>query len=163
MSNRVVTISRYTTRLPETHSTASRIERARPGDLGSVRWIDIPSNADSRGVLTAVEGGTVVPFDIKRVYFVHDVITDRGGHAHRDTEQFVVALHGRLEVELSNGSTSRTYTLDRPTRGLYISPMLFIRLTNFAPGTVMISIASTHYDSKRSIRSWDDYLAVLGS
>jgi WxcM-like, C-terminal len=147
--------------LPETHSTPSRIERAPAGDLGAVRWIEIPSNADSRGVLTAVEGSSVVPFEIKRVYFVHDVIAERGGHAHRDTQQLVVAVHGRLDVELSDGASSRTYTLDRPTRGLYVGPMLFIRLTSFAPGTVMVSIASTHYDTRRSIRSWDDYLAAI--
>jgi hypothetical protein len=147
--------------LPETHSTPSSIERAPAGDLGAVRWIEIPSNADSRGVLTAVEGVSVVPFEIKRVYFVHDVIAERGGHAHRDTQQLVVAVHGRLDVELSDGASSRTYTLDRPTRGLYVGPMLFIRLTNFAPGTVMVSIASTHYDTRRSIRSWDDYVAAI--
>jgi hypothetical protein len=161
MRSRGVTISRYTTRLAETHSTPSRIERASAGDLGSVRWIEIPSNADSRGVLTAVEGGALVPFEIKRVYFVHDVVTERGGHAHRDTHQLVVAVHGQLDVELSDGASSRTFTLDRPTRGLYIAPMLFIRLKDFAPGTVMVSIASTHYDTRRSIRSWDDYLAAI--
>jgi hypothetical protein len=144
------------------NSTSSRVERARAGDLDAVRWIDVPSNADSRGVLTAVEGGSVAPFEIKRVYYVHDVVAERGGHAHRDTHQLVVAVHGRLTMTLSDGVSSRRFTLESPTRGLYVGPMLFISLSDFAPGTVMLSIASTHYDKTRSIRSWDEYLAAIG-
>jgi len=134
----------------------------RAGDLDAVRWVDLPSHADARGVLTAVESGVDVPFEIKRVYFVHDVTADRGGHAHRETHQIVTA-RGRCEMVLSDGDTERRFVLDDITRGLYIGPMLFIRMTNFAPGTVVISLASTHYDKSRSIRSWADYLTAIRS
>lgn len=138
--------------------------RPRPaaGDLDAVRWIDIPSHADGRGVLTVVEGGIDVPFEIKRAYLVHDVVATRGGHAHRDTSQIVVAAHGTLQLTLSDGERRRTFTLDHPARGVLLGPMLFIEV-EFSPGAVMLSLASTHYDTARSIRSWDDYLASIRS
>jgi hypothetical protein len=128
-----------------------------------VRWVDIPSHTDDRGTLTVVEGAIDVPFDIQRVYFVHDVTAERGGHAHRDNHQVVLAVAGSLTIELSDGTSSRSYVIDRITRGLYICPMLFIRITAFAPGSVMASLASTHYDKARSIRSWPEYLAAIRS
>jgi dTDP-4-dehydrorhamnose 3,5-epimerase-like enzyme len=135
--------------------------RAQPaGRLDLVRWIDLPSHADERGILTAIESAVDIPFEIRRVYFVHDVITARGGHAHRETHQVVVAVSGRCELRLSDGRDEQTYPLEGPTRGVLIGPMLFIRMENFSPGTVVVSLASTHYDSSRSIRLWDEYLAA---
>jgi len=134
---------------------------ASAGRLDDVRWIEFPSHGDSRGVLTAIEGGIDIPFEIRRLYFVHDVITERGGHAHRDTHQVVTAVSGRCELRLSDGKEERLWVLDRPTRGVLINPMLFIRMVDFAPGTVVAAFASTHYDTKRSIRSWDEYLAAI--
>ena len=95
------------------------------------------------------------------MYLVHDVATERGGHAHRDTHQVVVAVSGRCELVLSDGTQERRFVLDDIRRGVYFGPMLFIRTTNFAPGTVMASLASTPYDKTRSIRTWDDYLAAI--
>src|SRR3972149_7969460 len=115
------------------------VQLQRPGSLDTVRWIDIPSHTDARGTLTAIESARDVPFDVQRFYFVHDVMADRGGPAHRDTHQVVVAVSGQFTLVLSDGSTERTYVVDRITRGLYICPMLFIRLTAFVPGTVMAS------------------------
>ncbi|MDP1569400.1 MAG: FdtA/QdtA family cupin domain-containing protein [Vicinamibacterales bacterium] len=133
-----------------------------PGDLDAVRWIDLPSHADARGVLTAVEGGRDLPFAIARVYFVHDIVQERGGHAHRDTHQVVVAAHGQFTITLSDGTRERAFVVSDIRRGLYLGPMLFIRLHDFSPGAVMASLASTHYDTARSIRSWPDYLAAIG-
>lgn len=136
---------------------------AAPRDLDAVRYVALPSHADARGVLTAVESGRDLPFEIKRVYFVHDIVQDRGGHAHRDTHQVVVAASGRFTITLSDGTRERSWVLDDITRGLYLGPMLFIRLSDFSPGAVMVSFASTHYDTGRSIRSWPDYLAAIGA
>lgn len=145
-----------------TQTPAGSIEPGTPGDLELVRWIDLPSHADDRGVLTAIESGRDVPFEIRRIYFVHDVVQERGGHAHRETHQVVTAVHGRCDIVLSNGTEERAWQLDTLPRGLYVPPMLFIRLTDFTADTVLASFASTHYDTKRSIRSWTDYLAAIG-
>ncbi|WP_033921941.1 sugar 3,4-ketoisomerase [Sphingomonas sp. 37zxx] len=132
------------------------------GHLDEVRWLDLPSHGDPRGTLTAVESGQDVPFDVRRVYVLHDIVADRGGHAHRDTHQLVTAVAGGFDLSLSDGSSRRTYRLNRPTRGLLFGPMLFITMTGFLPDTRVLVMASTHYDGARSIRSWPDYLAAIG-
>jgi hypothetical protein len=146
---------------------AERIEQARQpafpgaGRLDLVRWIELPSHRDERGVLTAAEGDIDLPFALQRVYFIHDIVAERGGHAHRDTHQVVLAAAGRCEIRLSDGREERPFVLDDITRGLYIVPMLFIRMCRFAPGTVLVSLASTHYDCARSLRSWDQYREAI--
>lgn len=136
-------------------------ERQAPGDLKAVRWISLPSHADSRGVLTAIESGQDTPFEVRRIYLLHGLRADRGGHAHRDSHQVAIAAAGAFELALSDGSETRTYRLGDPTRGLYLGPMLFIRLRRFSPDAAVVVLASTHYDKNRSIRSWEDYLEVI--
>lgn len=135
--------------------------RSEAGRLDLVRWVALPSHADRRGVLTAVESGVDVPFEIKRVYFVHHIVDERGGHAHRDTHQLVIAVSGRFEMILSNGTDSRSFILDAPTKGLLLGPMLFIRMQNFSLDATAVVLASTHYQKSRSIRSWDEYLRAI--
>lgn len=133
------------------------------GRLDEVRWIDLRSHHDARGTLTAVESGQDVPFEIRRVYFLHDVADDRGGHAHRDTRQLMTALAGAFDLALSDGRETRHYRLESPARSLLFGPMLFITMSGFLPGTRAVVTASTHYDPARSIRSWPDYLAAIAS
>lgn len=139
----------------------TNIEKATAGRLDMVRWINIPSHSDSRGVLTAVESGQDIPFEIRRVYMLHHIVDERGGHAHRDTQQLVIANSGSFEIVLSDGTNSRSFLLDDPTRGLLIGSMLYIRMKSFTPDVRAVIIASTHYDCARSIRSWDDYLTAI--
>ena len=129
--------------------------------IPGVRWVELPSRVDGRGVLTSIEGETDVPFEIKRVFYMHHIITDRGGHAHADTDQVVIAAAGRFKMDLSNGTNTQTYVLDDPTRGIYTPRMVFIRLYDFSPGAVCLVLASTHYDISKSIRSWEDYLKAM--
>jgi len=129
--------------------------------LDAVRWIDLPSNADSRGVLTSIESGLDIPFEIKRIFYMHHIITDRGGHAHTDTDQVVIAAAGRFKMDLSDGTNTQTYALNDPTRGVYTPRMLFIELYDFSPGTICLVLASTYYDMSKSIRSWQDYLKAI--
>lgn len=133
-----------------------------PGVLEAVRWVDLPSNMDERGVLTSIESGQDIPFEIKRIFYMHHIATDRGGHAHTDTEQVVTAAVGRFKMDLSDGVNTKTYILDDPTRGVYTPPMVFIKLYDFSPGAVCLVLASTHYDIKKSIRSWEAYLEAIG-
>jgi len=102
-----------------------------------------------------------VPFEIERVFYMHHIITDRGGHAHADTDQVVIAAAGRFKMDLSDGTNTQTYVLDDPTRGVYTPRMVFIRLYDFSPGAVCLVLASTHYDISKSIRSWEDYLKAM--
>lgn len=128
-----------------------------------VRWLELASVRDPRGVLTAAEVGRHVPFAIARAFWVHDVTpgVERGGHAHRDTDQVAVAVHGSLRIELSDGRSHDAVRLDDPARGLFIPRMTFTRLVDFSPGAVCLVLADTLYDASRSLRSWEAFLAAL--
>lgn len=125
--------------------------------IAEVRWIDLPSMRDNRGVLTAIESSENVPFEIKRIFYMHHVIEDRGGHAHVDTDQVVIAISGSFEIEVYDGQFSSKYQMDDPEKGLYIPMMIFVNLYNFSPGAVCLVLSSTHYDIKKSIRNIEDY------
>lgn len=130
--------------------------------LDEVRWIDLPSNQDERGVLTSIESEQDAPFPIKRIFYMHHVISDRGGHAHTDTDQVVVSVAGGFDMELSDGKDSVTFRLDDPTRGVYVPRMVFININGMSEDTVCLVLASSHYDMSRSLRSHDAYLEALG-
>ena len=130
--------------------------------LDEVRWIDLPSKGDERGVLTSIESVKDTPFPIKRIFYMHHVASDRGGHAHMDTDQVVIALTGNFEMELSDGKSSTRYRMDDPTRGVYVPRMVFININGMSQDTICLVLASTHYDMSRSLRCWDDYLQALG-
>ena len=136
-------------------------QTARPGRLDLTRFIDLPSHPDGRGVLTAIEGARDIGFEIQRVYLLHDIVAERGGHAHRDTHQVIIAASGGFTLVLSDGTDEARFRVDSPARGVAFGPMLFIRMTDFMPGTCAVVLASTHYDCSRSIRSWEEYLAVI--
>lgn len=137
------------------------VEAARAGDLAAARWIELGSHADERGILTAIESERDIPFQVRRVYLLHHLTGDRGGHAHRDTHQLMVAASGSCDLVLGDGRSTRTFRVDAPTRGLYFGPMLWIGVTNASPGASIMVLASTHYDRSRSIRTWEEYLEAI--
>ena len=129
-----------------------------------VRIIPFAANVDPRGTLTAIEEPTHVPFPIRRVFLVHDVdpATPRGGHAHRDTDQVILAAHGSLRVRVTDGRSEQTFTLDSPTFGLYVGRMVWVDLLDFTAETSCVVLASSLYDQSRSIRTWAEYTAEVG-
>jgi dTDP-4-dehydrorhamnose 3,5-epimerase-like enzyme len=129
--------------------------------LDDIRWIDLPAIADDRGTLTAVEATVDIPFDIRRIFYLHHISADRGGHAHRDTDQVIIGISGRHVIEVKDARRSLRFVLDDPNRGLYLPRMTFTSLLEFSPGAVSLVLASTHYDRSRSIRTFEDYLALL--
>lgn len=129
-----------------------------------VRWVRIPSCRDERGQLTAIEGGSeACPFEVQRVFYVHNVepLSDRGGHAHRFTDQVLVAVHGAVELDLSDGQGTCSFKLAEPSVGLFVPRMTFIRMYNFTPAAVLLVLANTHYEREHSLRSWHEYQAAL--
>ena len=129
-------------------------------EISEIKWIKLNCVCDPRGSLTAIEGNQEVPFEIKRVFYMHDVVrgADRGGHAHRDTDQFAVAVHGSLKIIVSNGVDSRLVILDTPGWGVTLPRMTWTCLFDFSEGAVCLVLSSTHYDRSKSIRSWPEYL-----
>ena len=131
--------------------------------LDEVRWIELPAVSDDRGTLTAIEAARDIPFEIHRIFYMHHISADRGGHAHRDTDQVVIGIAGRHEIEVKDDRKSLTFVLDDPNKGLYLPRMTFTTLRSFSEGAVSLVLASTHYDRSKSLRTFEDYLNVLGS
>jgi hypothetical protein len=128
--------------------------------LCDVRWIDLPHVPDERGVLTSIESGLDVPFEIRRIFFMRDVRGERGGHAHRATRQLLVPIAGSFRVEVSDGSETAAYVLDDPHRALYLPPMSWARLTDFESHAICLVLADTHYADASYIRDWDEFVAM---
>ena len=129
-------------------------------NISSCTLIDLPKVSDPRGMLTFVENGTHLPFDIKRIFYLYDVPTgeSRGAHAHKTLEQFLICLSGSFDVQLDDGCSHEVVHLNRPWKGLYIPPMIWAAETNFDPGTICLVLASNLFDEKDYYRNYDDYL-----
>ena len=131
--------------------------------LCDCKIIELPKITDPRGNLTFVEGGQHVPFDIKRVYYLYDVPggAERGGHAHKDLSQLIIAMSGSFDIVLDDGHEKKRIHLNRSYFGLYICPMIWRELDNFSSGSVCMVLASNHYDEADYYRNYNEYLADL--
>lgn len=127
------------------------------------RMIDLSKIIDPRGNLTVVEQNIDVPFDIKRVYWTYDVPSgeSRGGHAHKEQLELVVALSGSFDVTLDNGHEQETFHLNHPYQGLLIPIMTWRTLEDFSSGAVCLVLASDLFDEDDYIREYDDYLRAI--
>jgi len=125
--------------------------------------IELPKITDPRGNLSFIEGGQHIPFDIKRVYYLYDVPggSDRGSHAHKNLQQFIVAMSGSFDVVLDDGHEKRRFHLNRSYYGLYVCPMMWRDLDNFSSGAVCMVLASTRYDESDYIRDYDQFIAAV--
>ena len=130
---------------------------------GSVRMIHLPQVHDLRGDLTFVEGGTDLPFNIARVYYLYNVPVDseRGGHAHEELEQVVFALSGSFRMKIDDGKTKSEYWLRDPRKGLYINRRVWREMDSFSQGAVCMVLASHRYDEGDYYRNYDQFLAAL--
>src|SRR5690554_8208611 len=130
-------------------------------ELDSIELLEIPkiSDPDGRGNLSVIEKD-VLPFVIKRVYYLYDVPSSstRGGHAHKKLQQFLIAVSGSFDVVLDNGGKRRNITLNRPDRGLLIPNGIWRELEHFSSGAVCLSLVSAEYDESDYIRDYDAYL-----
>jgi hypothetical protein len=124
------------------------------------RIVQLPRIADPRGNLTVIEGTSVVPFDIRRVFYLYDVPGGamRGGHAHRELEQFLIAPSGSFEVLADDGVHQERFFLNRSYFGLYLPPMVWGELDDFSSGAVCLVLASRPYEEADYFRSYDDFL-----
>jgi len=126
--------------------------------LSAVRWIVSAHSDDDRGTLSVLEEAAL-PFPIRRIFYMHRIPEghERGGHAHQDTQQHVLALTGRFAMDVSDGERTQTFVLDDPNRGLYLPAMTWVRLYGFEANTVVLVLCDTKYDDSRVIRNWDHY------
>lgn len=129
--------------------------------VDSVKFIDIPKIKDVRGNLSVVEKD-IIPYNIKRVYYLYDVPSDayRGGHAHKNLYQFLIPLSGSFDVILKDGKNTKTITLNKPDKGLLIVPGIWRELENFSSGSVCLVLASEEYDEADYIYDFQDFTTM---
>lgn len=117
------------------------------------------NGSEEWGSLIALEGGREIPFDIKRVYYIYDVeqTVRRGFHSHNDLEQMLVCVHGSVKILVKTPFAEEVVTLDSPSKGLYIGPMIWREMFDWENDAVLLVMASKHYDEKDYIRDYDQY------
>lgn len=124
--------------------------------------IELPKFLDSRGNLSFVEQNMHIPFLIKRTYWIYDVPggEGRGGHAYRDTEEFIIALSGSFDVIVDDGIEKKTFHLNRSYYGLYIPKGFWREIKNFSTNSLALEFASTKYNPDDYIRDYDEFLKL---
>lgn len=123
--------------------------------------IDInQKTGDRRGHITVVENHKQVPFKVQRVYYLYDVPSgkDRGGHAHKELQQLIVAASGSFDVVVDDGTNKKTFSLNRPNKGLYFPSGLWREINNFSSGAICLVLASIKYEESDYIRDYNKFL-----
>ncbi|MGP1717886.1 MAG: sugar 3,4-ketoisomerase [Methylophilus sp.] len=128
--------------------------------LADCRIIELPKIHDPHGNLTFVQNDDTLPFTMQRVYYVYDVPggAERGGHAHKNLHQFIVAMSGSFDITLDDGKDKKTFHLARSYYGLYVCPMIWREIDNFSSGSVLMCLASEKYSEADYHRSYDDFM-----
>jgi hypothetical protein len=132
-----------------------------PNDGGSsATLVRLPVVPDERGKLSFIEGGRQIPFDIARVYYLYDVpaAAVRGGHAHKNLKQLIIALSGSFDVTLDTGCFRRIIHLNRPNIGLLMSSKIWRELDNFSSGGICLVLASMPFDEADYYRDFETFL-----
>jgi dTDP-4-dehydrorhamnose 3,5-epimerase-like enzyme len=129
-------------------------------NLDKCQVFDLPRINDPRGNLTFVESKRHIPFEMSRVYYLYDVPggAERGGHAHKELHQFVIAMSGSFDIHLDDGSAKKTIHLNRSYKGLYVCPMIWREIDNFSSGAVCMVLASAYYDEDDYYRDYKTFI-----
>ena len=128
------------------------------------RKLHFPDLGDERGKLVVAEGsGIDIPFEIKRVFYIYgsDDSVVRGQHANRESEFVLINVAGSSKVMITDGENKDIVELNRPMEGLYLPKMVWKEMYDFSPDSVLLVLASRHYDGGEYIRDYDEYLKII--
>lgn len=130
--------------------------------ISDCRIVELSRNRHVNGSLTAVENNADSLFNIKRVFYLYDVPGDseRGGHSHFEAQELIIALSGSFDVTLSDGHTTKTFTLNRPYKALYIPAGIWRSLDNFSSGSVCLVLTSELFEESDYVRDYDRFLKL---
>ena len=130
--------------------------------IDDVKIIELPKFTDPRGNLSFVEQLNHIPFEIKRTYWIYDVPggENRGGHAFKENQEFIVALSGAFDVIVDDGENKKKFTLNRSYYGLYVPVGIWREMENFSTNSLALEFGSMHYDERDYIREYDEYLKM---
>lgn len=123
------------------------------------RWIEVRGAADARGRINFIEAGAGLPFQPRRLFWLHHIAPGqwRGRHGHRESELLLVALHGGCRVHLDDGREKEAVPLDDPGRALFIGTWVWHELTDFTDGAAILVMASTLYDEGEYLRDYEAF------
>lgn len=127
------------------------------------KLIEFTQKGDERGHLVIVEGNQDIPFDIKRVFYIYgsDKNVVRGKHANYRTEFMLINVAGTSKVRVDDGTSEKVFELNRPHMGIYLSKLVWKDMYDFSEDSVLLVLASEHYDASEYIRDYDSYLEVM--
>lgn len=128
------------------------------------RMMEFSEKGDERGYLVIVEGMQDIPFEIKRIFYIYGSDKDvvRGNHANRESEFVLINVAGTSKVKVMDGRGNETiYSLDRPHTGIYLPKMIWKEMYDFSEDSVLLCLASTHYDDNEYIRDYDTFVKII--
>jgi len=130
--------------------------------INDVKVVELPRFLDQRGNLSFCQNNTQIPFEIKRIYWLYDVPggESRGGHAYKNTEEFVIAISGSFDVIVDDGKEKKKISLNRSYYGLYIPKGLWRQLENFSTNSLALEFASTQYHPEDYVRDYNEFLKL---
>lgn len=130
--------------------------------MSLLQFVNFPSLGDDRGSLVALEANKIVPFDIKRVYYIFGTQKDvsRGFHAHKNLKQVAVCVTGKCRMVIDNGKERVETWLDSPSKGLLINDLVWREMHEFSDDCVLLVLASEHYDESDYIRDYSEFLKI---
>lgn len=126
-----------------------------------VKTLNLPRIANRAGNITPINGMSDIPFEIARVYYLYDIPSgeSRGGHAHKQLQQLIVAASGSFTVKIDDGTSVQRITLNRPDKGIYLLPGIWRELEDFSSGAICLVLASREYDPSDYIRDYDEFVS----
>ena len=126
------------------------------------RLLNFTEKGDDRGKLVIVESNQDVPFEIKRLFYIYGSDRDvvRGKHANRDSEFVLINVSGTSKVMVTDGKEKQIVELTKPRQGVYLPKLVWNEMYDFSPDSVLLCLASTHYDGNEYIRNYDDFLKL---
>ena len=132
-------------------------------NIQNCKLVELPKITDPRGNLSFIETGSHINFDIKRVYYLFDIPvgSERGGHAHKELQQLIIAISGSFDIVIDDGFSQKKITLNNPSEGLYVCPMVWREIDNFSSNAVCIVIASLKYDEEDYFRNYETFVTIV--
>lgn len=132
------------------------MDKARLNTINNCSLLEFPKLNSGKGVITAVNNLKEIPFEIKRVYYLFDIPDGeiRGGHAHRNLHQIILAVSGSFDITLDDGTNKSSINLSKPNKALYLPPGLWRDLDNFSAGSICLVLASQEYSEEDYIRDY---------
>jgi hypothetical protein len=135
------------------------IKEAYLSKVSDVILIELPKICSEKGNISVVENNKIIPFDVNRIYYLYDIPagSDRGGHAHKELRQLIIAASGSFKIILDDGLNKREVTLNNPNKGLLLPPGLWRELIDFSSGSICLVLASHKYDENDYIRDYESF------